>query len=193
MESITRPFTTMLDFTDGSLEPEREIAERRLSDMGEMYLETADASGDSLVYTVHAIPAPPSASELASSTTVVEPGKVGREYHMTKGHFHAVRERAEIYVTVAGEGLLLMATEDGEHVAEPMRPGSANYVPGGWAHRSVNVGGERLIFYAVYPADAGYDYGTIEEEGFPVLIVEGESGPEVVPNPRYRGGESVRS
>jgi glucose-6-phosphate isomerase, archaeal len=80
-----------------------------------------------------------------------------------------------------------VATEEGELAVEPMRRGTVNYVPGGWAHRSVNVGSEPLVFLAAFPADAGYDYKTIEEQGFPVLIVERDSGPEVVPNPRYRG------
>jgi glucose-6-phosphate isomerase len=106
---------------------------------------------------------------------------------MTKGHFHATRDRAEIYLTLAGQGRLLMATEDGRTQVEAMGPGTVNYVPGWWAHRSVNVGDEPLVFFAVYPGDAGYDYGTIEEQGFPSLIVAGPGGPEVVPNPRYRG------
>jgi glucose-6-phosphate isomerase len=68
-----------------------------------------------------------------------------------------------------------------------MRRGTVNYVPGGWAHRSVNVGDEPLVFFAAFPADAGYDYKTIEEQGFPVLLVKRGGVPEVVPNPRYRG------
>jgi glucose-6-phosphate isomerase, archaeal len=34
--------------------------------------------------------------------------------------------------------------------------------------------------------DAGHDYATVEERGFPVLVVRGDKGPEVVPNPRYQ-------
>jgi glucose-6-phosphate isomerase, archaeal len=67
-----------------------------------------------------------------------------------------------------------------------MARGTINYVPGGWAHRSVNVGDESPVFLAVFPADAGYDYRTIEEQGFPVLVVARDGAPEVVPNPRYR-------
>jgi glucose-6-phosphate isomerase len=48
------------------------------------------------------------------------------------------------------------------------------------------VGEERLVFFAAYVGDAGHDYATIEAEGFPVLVVKGEDGPEVVANPRYR-------
>jgi glucose-6-phosphate isomerase len=106
---------------------------------------------------------------------------------MTKGHFHEVRDRAEIYIGLAGEGRLVMATEDGRWQVEPMRRGAINYVPGGWAHRSVNVGDEPLVFFAAYVADAGHDYTTIEEQGFPVVVLRGERGPEVVENARYRG------
>jgi glucose-6-phosphate isomerase len=180
------PFTTVLDLTSGRLDPEVDVTERRLSDMTDMYLDAGDHNGDPLIYRVYGIPGPATTGNVLSSTTVIEPGTIGREYFMTKGHFHEVRDRAEIYVGLAGEGRLLMATEGGEHAVEPMRRGTVNYVPGGWAHRSVNVGDEPLVFFAAYVGDAGHDYATIEDEGFPVLIVEGTGGPAVVENPRYR-------
>lgn len=182
------PFTTMMRLGSGALDPERKVTERRLSDMQGMYLEPVpDERLADLVYRVSEIPVPSTGSDLMSSTTVIEPGAVAGEYHMTKGHFHANRDRAEIYVTLAGEGRLVMALEDGRSDVQPMRAGSVNYVPGWWAHRSVNVGDEPLVFFAAYPADAGYDYGTIEERGFPVIVREAGGAPEVVPNPRYGG------
>jgi glucose-6-phosphate isomerase, archaeal len=179
------PFTTLLDLRSGVLEPAREVLERRLSDMREHYLEGGRHDGNPLVYAVYGIPVPATNSNLIGSTTVIQPGSVGDEYFMTKGHFHAVRDRAEIYLGLAGDGRLVMATEDGRHAVEPMAPGSVNYVPGGWAHRSVNVGDEPLVFFAAYVGDAGHDYGTIEQRGFPVLVVRGERGPQVIANPRY--------
>jgi len=182
---VTDPFTTMLDLERGLVEPERKLTERTLADMDGMYLDPVPSSrAGEVVYTVSEIPVPVSGSNLLSSTTVIQPGRVGDEFHMTKGHYHAIRDRAEIYVTLAGEGRLVMGTEDGRHQVEPMRRGTVNYVAGGWAHRSVNAGDDPLVFYAVYVADAGYDYATIEEEGFPVLVVAGDDGPRVVPNPR---------
>lgn len=178
------PFTTWADFTTGALDPERELQERHLADMRGYYLEEGGAE-ERLIYSVSAIPVPKTGDEILSSTTVMQPGKVGREYHMTKGHFHANWRRSEIYVTFSGEGLLLMATDDGDHREEPMRPGSINYIPGGWAHRSVNTGDQPLVFFATYIGDAGYDYRTIEERGFPMLAVEGDDGPEIIANPRY--------
>jgi glucose-6-phosphate isomerase, archaeal len=180
-----RPFTTLLDLASGMLDPEREVVERRLSDMRGMYLEENDRTDDPVVYRVYGIPAPATNANLLSSTTVIQPGRVGREYFMTKGHFHERRDRAEIYLGLSGEGLLVMATEHGRHAVEPIRRGTVNYVPGWWAHRSVNVGDEPLVFFAAYVGDAGHDYATIEERGFPVVVLGGEKGPEVVASPRY--------
>ena len=181
-----QPFTTVLNLSSGRLDPELEVTERRLSDMEGMYLEVGEHDGDPLIYRVYGIPGSATMGNVLSSTTVIEPGTIGREYFMTKGHFHEVRDRAEIYLGLAGEGRLLMATEDGGHAVEPMRRGTVNYVPGGWGHRSVNVGDEPLVFFAAYVGDAGHDYATIEEEGFPLLLVKGDGGPEIVENPRYR-------
>jgi glucose-6-phosphate isomerase len=182
------PFTTMLDLAGGLLDPERKLVARTLGDMQGMYAAPVPEDRlDEVVYRVSEIPAPLAEGNLLSSTTTIEPGTVDGEYHMTKGHFHALIDRAEIYVTLAGEGRLVMATEDGRVAVEPMRRGSVNYVPGGWAHRSVNVGSEPLVFFAAFPADAGYDYKTIEERGFPVLIVGRDGAPKAEPNPRYGG------
>ncbi|HUG48011.1 MAG TPA: glucose-6-phosphate isomerase family protein [Candidatus Limnocylindria bacterium] len=185
MSTALDPFTVLLDVRSGMLEPELSVTERRLSDMRGLYLDGSAA--DHLAYRVLAIPVPELNSELQCSTTILQPGLVGDEYMMTKGHFHAVRDRSEIYIGLSGEGRLVMATEDGRHAVEPIRPGTVNYIPGGWAHRSVNVGDEPLIFFAAYVGDAGHDYATVEERGFPVLVVRGPDGPQVVPNPRYQG------
>jgi glucose-6-phosphate isomerase, archaeal len=187
MTDHPEPFTTMLDLASGALEPTREVVERRIADMRGMYLEDDDVDDDRLLYRVNLIPVPSTGDDIFCSTTIMEPGLVGREYHMTKGHFHEVRGRGEVYLGLAGEGRLVLATEDGEWRVEPLRPGTVNYIPGGWAHRSVNVGEDQLVFFAAYIADAGHDYGSIEDEGFPVLVVTGQDGPEVVDNPRYGG------
>jgi glucose-6-phosphate isomerase len=185
--SAAEPFTTLLDLRAGTLRPQREVTERRLSDLRGLFLDDPTGDEDPVVYRVFSIPVPETNSDILCSTTVLEPGVVGREYHMTRGHFHRVRERAEVYLGLSGEGRLVMATEDGQWRVEPMGPGTVSYVPGGWAHRSVNVGSEPLVFFAAYVGDAGHDYETIERRGLPVAVVAGDGGPEVVPNPRYGG------
>lgn len=179
------PFTTLLDMTNGMIDPERERNERTLADL-KGYFRTDREDSVDIVYCVYGIPVPATNSNLLCSTTVLNPGHVGGEFYMTKGHFHVKRDRAEVYIGIAGEGRLVMAAEDGRHAVEPMRRGTVNYIPGGWAHRSVNVGDEPLVFFAAYIGDAGHDYETIERRGFPVLIVRGGDGqPQVIENPSY--------
>lgn len=98
--------------------------------------------------------------------TVIEPGRVGDEYFMTQGHFHAIRDRGEYYATVQGTGALLLMREDGETWSEAMTPGSVHYIPGRIAHRVANTGSEALRFLASWPSDAGHDYARIRETGF---------------------------
>ncbi|MGH9243755.1 MAG: glucose-6-phosphate isomerase family protein [Acidimicrobiales bacterium] len=192
MNQLVEPFTTLLDMDLGTLRPQRAVMERRLSDLRAHFLDpdgeaTAGSDADPVVYTVYAMPVPPTGSNIQSSTTVLQPGRVGREYFMTKGHFHEIRDRAEVYVGLAGTGRLVLATEDGRSAIEPMSRGTVGYVPGGWAHRAVNVGDEPLVFFAAYVGDAGHDYETVQRRGFPVAVVAGADGPMVEDNPRYGG------
>lgn len=113
-------------------------------------------------------------------STFVEPGLVGDEYFMTKGHFHANRDRAEYYVTGSGEGMLILMDEDRQIFAEPMRAGSVHYIPGCVAHRVANTGLELLSFFACWPSDAGHDYGTIVSRGFPARLRRVDGKPTLV-------------
>lgn len=183
-EASLDPFMVVLDLESGHLDPTSQTVERHLADMEGMYQEEV-ADDDRLVYRVHMVPVPKQNSEISCSTTILEPGLVGEEYFMTKGHFHQVRDRSEVYIGLSGFGLLVMATEDGNYVTQPVKRGSMNYVPGGWAHRTVNTGDEPLVFFAAYVGDAGHDYTTIEKLGFPVAVLRGRDGPRVVPNPKY--------
>jgi glucose-6-phosphate isomerase, archaeal len=187
MDPKLDPFTTLLDLKAGTFDPQRAATQVRTQEDLRGYFQVEDPPDPGhVVYRVLPMPVPKENSEIQCSTTILEPGTVGDEYYMTKGHFHAVRDRSEIYIGLAGEGRLVMATEDGRNRVEPIREGTVNYVPGGWAHRSVNVGDEALVFFAAYIGDAGQDYATIEREGFPILVCRGDRGPEVRDNPNYR-------
>jgi glucose-6-phosphate isomerase len=144
------------------------------------------SSEDKLIYEVYEITRPQVEGELIMGVSIVHPGKVGREFFMTKGHFHSVLETSEIYYCLRGEGYMVMEIPEGEACVEPLRPGSVLYVPPRWAHRSVCTSRqEDLVTFFAYPANAGHDYGTIERQGFRKLVVDGEQGPEVVDNPRW--------
>jgi len=100
---------------------------------------------------------------------------------MTKGHFHKLRNRAEYYATFRGEGALLLMEEGGATRYERMSPGSTHYIPGHSAHRVANTGSTPLVFAACWPSDAGYDYETIEREGFSARMLERNGEPVLVP------------
>jgi glucose-6-phosphate isomerase len=112
---------------------------------------------------------------------VIEPGTIGDEYYMTKGHFHQDLSAPEIYLTLSGRGILLMQTRDGQLEVHDMQPGSITYIPGEWAHRTINTGDEPLVFFGVWPVSAGHDYESIEESGFLRRVIRGEAGPRLVP------------
>lgn len=110
--------------------------------------------------------------------TRIVPGKVGQEYFMTKGHFHAKEDTAEFYWGIEGEGVLLLMDRGRNVRAEKMFPGSLHYIPGKVAHRVANVGDTPLVFGACWPSDAGHNYGEIAEKGFSrrLLDVDGKPG-----------------
>lgn len=112
--------------------------------------------------------------------TTLMPGKVGDEYFMTKGHFHACVDRAEFYWGVEGEGMLILMDAGRRIRAERMFPGSLHYIPGGVAHRVANVGGQPLVFAASWPSDAGHDYDAIARDGFALRLKEVGGRPALV-------------
>jgi glucose-6-phosphate isomerase len=164
---------------------------RSLSSMRGQYLdeqayEKQLANGDRTVYEVYELKRPEVAGELLMGVSVVHPGKVGNEFHMTKGHFHTVRDTAEVYYCLKGEGFMVMETSSGETEVEQMLPGKVLYVAPCWAHRSVcTARQDDLVLFFAYPGNAGHDYDTIEKRGFRKLIVEGTEGPAIVDNPRW--------
>lgn len=180
------PFAIALDLASGRLDPSTSSVRRHLSDMRGMYADAEAesamlASGDPPLYEVLQYDVPNEAGQLIVCTTVLYPGRVGDEYFMTKGHFHAERSTGEVYLGLGGEGMLLMQVED-RFSCLRMERGTVAYVPPYWAHRSVNVGDEPLIFFAVYPGNAGHDYGTIERAGFAQRVVERNGKPVLVPS-----------
>lgn len=151
--------------------------ERRLSSLRNKFADTAAfeamlSAGDPVVYEVYENVRPAKSGELLSGLSVVHPGRVGNEYFMTKGHYHSVRDTAEIYYCMRGKGVLVMENEAGMTSIEALYPGRVVYVTPHWAHRSVNTGEEDLITFFVYPGHAGHDYATIDTAGFRKRLVE---------------------
>lgn len=183
--SHSPPFAAVVE-PSGRLAPATSTIERRLSHMrgffADAQAEEALAAEDPIVYEVFQYDVPETLGELFTCTTVLHPGRVGDEFFMTKGHYHSVRDRAEVYYGLAGRGRLLLQTEDGGFESTEMEPGTVAYVPPCWGHRTVNTGDQDFVFLAVYPGDAGHDYGSIETTGFAQRLVDRDGTPTLVAN-----------
>lgn len=181
-----RPFGVMLDFGSGALTPYTGSFDRRLSEMAGAYADQRAvrrllaAGQDPVIYFGYDADVPHVADHLPFRTTIVNPGTVGSEFFMTKGHHHG-RDTAEVYVGMSGTGLMIMETRDGRFATEPLVPSATVYVPPGWAHRTVNTGPEPLVFLATYPGDAGHDYESIERSGFSRRVHRAAAGAELRP------------
>ena len=169
---VMSPFTVNLDLAAGvMLNPTHHLV-RRASDMRGHYADVSslerliEEHDDPLHYEVFEIPVPEQEGHLMYCISKLQPGMIGNEYFMTKGHYHTVSDTAEIYLCLAGSGYMLMKTAGGRWAAEKMMKGGMVYVPPFWAHRSVNTGDAPLVSFCVYPANAGHNYGDIEIEGF---------------------------
>lgn len=196
---LMEPFALQLNLRTGALLPSGQVVRRRLSDMQAMFadeqarLQMQEQAGDPLVYEVYVAEVPEAEGHVLHCTTVIYPGRVGNEFFMTKGHFHSIRDRAELYLGLAGKGYMLAQTDEGKVRGFPMEVGTVTYAPPGWAHRTINTGNEPFISFAVWPGDAGHDYGKIETEGFAKILVSHNGEPILVDNPRYTGNRARRT
>ena len=148
---------------------------RKGADMPGFFAE--EPSPDRTLYEVYELD---TTGNMKLAITVMKPGKVDGEYHMTKGHFHEDEAAGETYHCLRGNGMLLLQTKDGQTNEIELLPGSIAYIPPGWAHRTVNIGDDDLILLAIYPESAGHDYGAIEKEGFLKRVIEVDGKAEVV-------------
>lgn len=186
--------STLIDFDMiTGLSQSRQTIKRPLSKMAGMFVDAeayaaARAQGDPLVYEFFDMEVPDSEKDIAYGTSITYPGRIGDEYFMTKGHFHTVIDTAEVYYCLRGHGIMLMESPEGAVEYRELTPGKAVYVPGRYAHRSINISdSEPLITFFAFPGNAGHDYGTIETKGFRKLVVNRAGEPAVVDNPRWAG------
>lgn len=181
--------------SDGGIEGRSRRYEKRLGDMAGVYRDAAaweaavaGRGADELVYWVddHRYQEGPGALIVGTSTLL--PGRIGDEFAVTRGHLHAIADRAELYHCLSGRGVMLLETVDGRSEAIELTPGRAVNVPGHWIHRSVNVGDEPFVTLFCYAADAGQDYELIADAGgMKSLVVAAEGGWALAPNPDHTG------
>ena len=191
---FTKSFPVDFSLATG-LSATAESSKRFLSGVRNMFSDQAAADemlkeGDPLVYEFYELGVPEDAGDIAFGASITYPGKVGREFFMTKGHFHTILETAEVYYCLSGEGGMLFENPEGDVTFEEFKPGVAVYVPQRYAHRSVNTGSEPMVTFFAFRGDAGHDYGTIETNGYRKLVVAKDGGGyEFIDNEKWLGGK----
>lgn len=187
---IPHAILSQIDLASGALNGVTP-AQRRLSDLRGSFVDTeaferALQAGNPLLYWVTAVDSPAGGGQLHYALGSLAPGRIGREYYLTKGHYHARREAAEVYIAFRGEGLMLLEDEQGDSRIVPLAARGIVYVPGNTAHRTINTGSEPLVYLGVYPADAGHDYSAIAKNNFRKIVIEQNGSPVLLDRADYR-------
>ena len=164
---------------------DRPLLERRLADLRGCFADSAAfaaalAQGNPLLYAVSSVEPATGEGQLHYGLGIVQPGRIGDEYYLTKGHYHTHRSAAEVYVGLSGEGAMVLEDEaTGETRLATLTGRSVVYVPGHTAHRTVNTGTVPLVYLGIYPSNAGHDYAAIAQKNFSHVVVATPAGPQL--------------
>lgn len=186
------PTAHLIDPSTGAMSGATGRYEKRLRDLGGIYANeaafaAAAQDGARIVYYVYEARPAAQHGDLIFGTTFMEPGKIGDEYFVTRGHIHARGNRPETYTGESGIGLMLMESPEGETRILEIAPHVLVYVPPLWIHRSVNIGATPLVMSFCYPSDSGQDYEIIaRSNGMATRIIAEGAGWKAVPNAAYR-------
>ena len=184
--------STFLDVQSGRLAVCSNTQRNRLSDLTGVFSdeETRAAlvnNANPVIYEVYRTePAEKQDTALCYSSTIVHSGRVGSEYYMTRGHSHPSLDAPEVYLTIRGEGMMLLQSDDFHVQALAMGPGTVLYVPGSLIHRAVNTGSEPLVLFTVYTVATIGEYKELPAYGFKRILVATNDGPDLVPNPCFQ-------
>jgi glucose-6-phosphate isomerase, archaeal len=129
---------------------------RKLKDVGKWYSDQGAVGrelkkGNRIIYETFT----DKFSPIELTLTVVHPGTVGKEFHMTKGHVHG-KKVPEFYILLEGKGKLLI--QKGKPKVIELKKGEIALIPVGYAHRLVNDGRKDLKVLTIYDQASRPDY-----------------------------------
>ena len=118
--TFINPFGVDLDLEQGLMNRAKNHVIRRASDMRGYYADEGALNRlvanqkNPVHYEVFEVPVPEEHGHLMYCISTLQPGRVGDEWFMTKGHYHSVPDTAEIYLSLRGEGYMMMKTRDAD-------------------------------------------------------------------------------
>lgn len=131
--------------------------------------------------------------------TIIPPGKIGKEYIKTAGHYHPYKPGTkltypEIYGVIAGEAhyLLQRKKADSDEVDRVVvikaKAGDQVYIPPGYGHITINPSEEILVMANWIAEEFKSDYGPIKrKKGGAFYEIEENNEAKWVPNTTYNG------
>jgi glucose-6-phosphate isomerase len=179
------PCSIALDPETGVIPQATAHYEKRLSDLRGLFMDPEDLErrireeNDPVCYENYAFNDNQIEGDIFFGTTIIYPGKVGSEYHLTRGHYHRRRDHAETYQALSGRGIVLFERQEGTTCNADLTPGKITYIPPFWAHRSINISDVPLVFLWTCPVEAGHDYESLREVGMRQVVIERNGKPSI--------------
>lgn len=123
---------------------------RRYGDMSDRF--KGEITGNPVIYRVYI----KDFGDFKYGLTVINPGKIGKEFYMTKGHKHK-KPAGEIYILISGRGILLIK-EKKERRKINLKKNKIYNIPRNSGHRLINTGNNELRVLTIYSKNAGQNY-----------------------------------
>lgn len=129
---------------------------RTLKDMKTKYKDKEKArqilkTKNPIIYTVYS----KKLKNRNTDLTVMNPGTIGKEYYMTKGHRHKSRGK-ETYTLKKGKGILLVQNKTSQVIT--LKKDKPVTISGTSGHRLINTGNTRMEVMTSYPKKTTKDY-----------------------------------
>lgn len=170
-------------------------------------LQDEAAAGPNIVYSMYRDVSLPQHREVIErlqiryDLTVMQPGRIGKEYVKTMGHYHPLKEDSnvsypEAYEVIHGQALFLLQRKNRvadkvEHfVAVKAEAGQKVVVSPNYGHVTVNLGTVPLVLGNWVERNFESNYQDVTgQQGFAYYVIEADDGkPLFVSNTRYKQG-----
>ena len=134
MKSLSSPFPAGVAFAidTGVISEATANYQKRLSDLRGLFLDPEALErrireeNDPVCYENYAVSHSQAEGDIFFGTTIIYPGKVGSEYHLTRGHYHRKRNQGKTHEAAISH-LMRILTRRLVAVLRSGKPHSSNY------------------------------------------------------------------
>jgi glucose-6-phosphate isomerase len=199
---IFDPITGKLEFPDIP-EPVEPLTRSKQASC-QYYLDGAESTDEVLYWMYTGLSLPADREKIAQCNlrfdlTVIRPGKIGREFIKTIGHYHCKAEGQdedypEIYEVVYGKATFLLQDENHmDAVTVDAESGTKVLMPPGYGHITINASTDFLVISDIVSSKCQSNYCSIKDlKGGAWLCVEDEQGKRWVENQNYKKHPKLR-